>query len=426
MALQLTYNSVTLDLLRWGESTTTKMSDNGRAVVGYEHVLTCEGYFLNGASATDQATDVTTILAKFRESAQAITVAMGGTTVRTVAVADCQGTGPWSTFSVPTSHDLKQGGNIPVTVTFRFITDPPTATGGTAADTYTDTYDWDKQLRRTYTRRGQLSTVSGTSAAGKFNGTDPAPGTGWELESKTQETDIDDQHLSYTWVYLEQHTALLTTALDESYTINSKASNGRETWTASGTLRFQINSPKIANTTVQEIAKLLASKTGWPTTLAIIDQDITSDPRTNTITFSIIGQRGYGTGGTLEYSERIVARTEAVIADHKAASPSGKDGRQTLAKPEVTITQTGRWIQQGSPPPDPRPILTTPGDVVVSYDVTRLETTYTTAGKIDTEGKEWTIVMRPLNDVQAGQVKTSQASVLANPLDGQTPSRKAV
>lgn len=423
MALQLSYNSLTLDLTKWGESTTAKMSDNGRAVVGYEHVLTCEGYFLNGASASDQATDVTSVLAKFRESAQAVTINMSGTAVRTVAVADCQGTGPWSTFTIPAAHDLKQGGNLPVTVTFRFITDPPTATGGTASDTYTDTYEWDKQLRRTYTRRGQLSTVSGTSAAGKFDATDPAPGTGWELESKTRETDIDDQHLSYTWVYLEQHTALLTTALDESYTINSKAANGRETWTASGTLRFQINSPKIANTTVKEIAKLLASKTGWPNNLAIIDQDITSDPRTNTITFSIIGQRGYGTGGTLEYSERVSARTEAVVAEHKSAATIGRDARQTLAAPEVTITQTGRWVQQGSVPADPTPIKS--GDVV-SYDVTRLETTYTTDGKIDTQGKEWTIVMRPLNQVGRGSVQVSVGPSASNPMSGQSPSRKAV
>src|SRR3990167_7727848 len=302
MAMQLTYNSVTLDLLTWGETTSVKMSDNGRAVVGYDHTITCEGYFLNGASATDQATDVTSVLAKFRESAQAITIAMSGTTVRAVAVADCQGTGPWSTFTIPPTHALKQGGNLPVTVTFRFITDPPTAPSGTAADTYTDTYEWDKQLRRTYTRRGQLSTVSGTSAAGKFEATDPAPGTGWELESKTRETDIDDQQLTYTWVYLEQHTALLTQALDENYTINSKAANGVETWTASGSLRFEINSPKISNTTVKEIAKLLSSQTGWPTGLPIIDQDLTTDPRTNTITFTLVGQKGYGTGGTLEYS----------------------------------------------------------------------------------------------------------------------------
>ena len=98
---------------------------------------------------------------------------------------------------------------------------------------------------------------------------------------------------------------------------------------------------------------------------------------------------------------------------------------QTLAKPDVTITQKGRWVKQGAIPDDPKPVTGRTADVV-THEVTRLPTTYATDGQVATEGKEWRIVLRPLNVTPAGQVRQSVAPDFTNPIQGQSPSRKVI
>ncbi len=426
MSLQVTYNTVTFDpVISWTESVTPVFANSGKEVTGYDHTFVIDG-FLEATDASGRASDITTIVTKLRESNADLTITQDGTDIRSFDAADVQGTGPWSSFAIPGDDPLKVGFNTPVTLTVRGRTDPPTASGGTVADTYTDTYAYDKQLRKTFTRRGNLSTQSGTSARGKFAGTDPLSSldtatVAWELQRKEEQVDEDNQNLTYTWVYVEAHEQNATTAKDISYTIQSSVQDQTEIWVASGSLRWEIGTKM----DVKEVATILKSNSAWPSKGKVTGETFSDAPRSNSITFTVRKEVPFGQGSTLFYEESVTTTTNRAIRDyHKLTGTGGQDVRQELHAPEVVIVQTGRWVKQGSYPTEPQPVIQDK-NALVSKRFTKLPITYDVNGQNHRFGLTWSYEFRPLNTVQPGNFRAAVDPSQSNPVQGQSPSRKS-
>src|SRR3990167_5608311 len=243
---QLTYNGVTIDpVLSWEERTEKVMSSNGLRVLAYRHTLTVEAYFLN-TSIADKKTDVDTILDAFRENGLEVKLLQNGTAYRTLSpratggVNAFLGGGPFVSFDLPAS-DIRGAYNVPYRLTFTGQTEPTGASGTTIADTWRDTWEYDKQGRATYTREGELKVTAGTIALDEFEGTDPgAPTDAYELVRRRAQDDEDQTLLRYTWVYEQQHQALATSAADEGCEVTCAVEDGLERWTATGSLKFPL------------------------------------------------------------------------------------------------------------------------------------------------------------------------------------------
>lgn len=427
MSVVATYNGVTLDPLEtWNENVTKKFAQNGKAVVGYTHVLSLRGT-LDASNATGKATSIDDIFANLRESGQDLTITQGGTTILEVLAADVQGTGPWSDYALPgTEAPTKVGFNVPVILRLEFVTDPPTSSGGTVADTYNDTVAFDKQLCRTYTRRGSLSTESGTSAIGKFEGTDPQSalpsGQNWELESKEYNVDDDDQNLSYTWVYREYSFANPTTAKDITVSVSSTVREGLEVWSASGRLGYECGTtPNLA-----DVQTILDNVRDWPGSAGkVIQEDIDTDDRENTISFAIALEKPYGSGGILEYEESVQTVTEQATKDFHAQSQQGRDKRQVLHNPVVTITHTWRIRQQGKIPDPINPVVDPQNadGSIIKKEFTNPRVSYDTKGAIAHGELSGVYTIVPLNNIAPGAFRNPVPPSASNPLQGQTPSR---
>jgi hypothetical protein len=421
MSLTASYNTVSLDpLLTWSEEVTA-VTQEGRVLSGYRHVFKLTGY-LSASTVAARATNIASLLSKLREAGKTLAIVQDSTTIRSLAATDCRGDGPIPSFEVPGEDKLKLGFLTPFTLTIQAQTDATGGAGGVTSDTYDDTYAWDKQLRRTITRRGNLTTDSSTSASGKFASKDPVAslpsGTSWELDRKEYNVDDDDQTLDYSYVYVEQHLANPTTAKDVSWTLAAAIENGMERWTGSGTLKFE-RGTAIDRTQIKTVLK----SAGLPTDAKIEREDITEDKRENTLTFTVTAMRGYGSNATVEYEQSVETVTVPGIADFKAIDQGGKDVRQVITRPEVTVTQSGRHVQQNAYPGFPTRILQDPDLVEVreTYEPVRFDT----AGNRMLYPIRWTYVYRPLNQVTTNQIASPYASPTTNPLSGQTSSQKA-
>lgn len=432
MSLVATYNgaSFTLDpLLTWSEDVSKIMASEGRAVRGYRHIMRMGGV-LFAANASGKASDITDLFDKLRESAQDLLITQDGTNVKSVLASAVQGTGPWSDYSIPGTDDpLKVGFDTPFEFRLEFITDPPTATGGVVADTFTDTFSFDKQLRRTFTRRGNLSTQSGTSAEGKFEATDPEDtgdlptGTTWELERKEFVVDDDDQNLDYTWVYEEQHLENPTTAKDIDISISSTVREGMELWTATGRLAWEIGTP----IEIGDVQTILDAVNDWPGTDGhVLAESINTDERNNALTFNVQLELPYGEGGTLEYEERVQTVTEQAVKDWHAQSQDGQDKRQVLHNPVVTVIHTWRVRKRGSIPSPIDPIIdpqNTDGSII-KKDFSNPRVTLDTKGNIASGELSGVYTIRPLNNTKPNQFRLPVPPSASNPIQGQTPSRE--
>jgi hypothetical protein len=428
MALSATYNSVTVSPLQsWSERVEAVFASTGKEVIGYRHTFALQGFFDNsGGNSAGKKTDVDTVVLKMRESGQDLTITQDAVDIRSFDAADCQGTGPWSTFEIPgTDEEMKIGFNVPFIMTVTGVTDPPTATSGVTADTYEDTYSYDKQTRRTFTRSGTLSTASGTSALAKFAGTDPTTSLatssiGWELDRKESRTDDDDQNLSYSWVFVEAFEAIAVSAADVEYNISSSMAGGTESWNATGRLRYTIA------TDMQEsdVATLLSNNSAWPSSgVTILQEDIDTDTRTNTLSFTVRGEKPYGAGGTLSYEESVETISVRNLRDFHALGGTGKDLRQELTRPDITIIQSGSWVKTGSYPVEPKVVTGVAADVVEKR-FNKSHITRDIDGKKHAYGLSWTYVIRPLNTTAAGSFKPAVDPTTTTPLDGQGPSRQ--
>ncbi len=427
MSLQVTYNTVTIDPVQsWSEKVEAVMASTGKAVTGYRHTFSIRGFFDNsGGAAAGKKTDIDTVVAKMRESGQDLTITQDGTDIRSFDAADVQGTGPWSTFEIPgTDEEMKIGFNVPFVLTITGVTDPPTATAGTTADTYTDTYAYDKQLRRTFTRSGSLSTSSGTSALGKFDGTDPesslsSSDIGWELDRKESRVDEDDQNLSYTWVYVEAHEKLQTSYKDVEYNISSSSSAGTESWSASGVMRYEIGKepdPK-------DVSTLLKNNSAWPDDAAIVSEDIATDKRNNSLSFTLNAEVAYGQGKTLAYEENVETTSVRNVRDFHSLGAKGKDIRQELTRPDVTIVQSGTWVKIGSYPTEPKVLEGFTADQVTDKRFTKSHIRRDVKGKKHAYSLSWVYTIRPLNTTAPGSFKPAVDPTQSTPLDGQKPRR---
>ena len=111
------------------------------------------------------------------------------------------------------------------------------------------------------------------------------------------------------------------------------------------------------------------------------------------------------------------------IADFKAIDQGGKDVRQVITRPEVTVTQSGRHVQQSAYAGFPTRIL-------ADADLVEVREAYEPV-RFDTQGQRmlypirWTYVFRPLNQVSPNQIASAYGVPTTNPLDGKTSSQKA-
>ena len=423
MSLTASYNTVTLDpLLTWSEEVTAVVED-GKTVSGYRHVFKLTGY-LDATNASGRATDITTLLSKLREAGQTLTITQDGTTIRSLAAADCRGDGPIPGFDIPAEDKLKLGFNTPFTLTVEARTDATGGGGGgVTSDTYTDTYAWDKQLRRTITRRGHVATNSSTSASGQFDGKDPEDslpsGSTWELDRKEYDVDDDDQEMDYTYVYVEQHADNPSSAKEATWTLGVMIENGQERWTGAGALKFE-RGTKINRQDVKAVLKAA----GMPTDAKVEREDITEDQREGTLTFSVVAVKGYGSSATVEFEHSCETVTVPGIADFKAIDQGGKDVRQIVTRPEVTATLSGRHVRQNAYAEFPKF-----DEILKEEDLVEVRQAYEPV-RFDTAGKRmlypirWTYVYRPLNQVEAKKIATAYATPTTNPLEGKTSSKK--
>jgi hypothetical protein len=423
--ISATYNSVTIQpLLSWTESVTAVFASAGKAVTGYRHVFQIDGFFDNtGGNATARQTDFDTIVAKMRESGQDLTITQGGVDIRSFDAADCQGTGPWSTFSIDgTDNPLKRGFNVPFSLMIEGVTDPPTVSGSKTSDTYTDRYAYDKQLRRIFTRSGQLSTASGTSAVAQFAGTDPVSGlpsgTTWELTLKDYQSDKEDQNLSYTWVYTEQHEANPTTAKNLQYAIRSAMQDGTEVWSATGSLSYELGTA----ITTDEIQTVLKNASAWPSGLHIVSESVNENARQGEVEFSILAEKPFGAGGTYSYQETVTTMTSRAVRDFHVFGGKGTDQRQELHRPTVVIVQEGSWVKDGAYPVEPAAVITD-RDTTVEKEFVKGSIVYDVKGKARRYPLSWRIVMRPLNVTPPGQFRLAVDPTQNNPMTGSKASR---
>lgn len=423
MSLTASYNTVSLDpLLTWSEEVTA-VTQEGRVLSGYRHVFKLTGY-LSASTVAVRATNITTLLSKLREAGQTLAIVQDGTTIRSLAATDCRGDGPIPSFEVPGEDKLKLGFLTPFTLTIEARTD---ATGGGAggitSDTYTDTYAWDKQLRRTITRRGHVTTNSSTSASGKFDAKDPKSslpsGSTWELDRKERDVDDDDQEMDYTYVYVEQHADNPTSAKDATWTLGVMIENGIERWTGAGALRFE-RGTKINRQDVKAVLKAA----GMPTDAKVEREDISEDQREGTLTFTVVAVKGYGSSNTVEFEHSCETVTVPGIADFKAIDQGGKDVRQIVTRPEVTATLSGRHVRQGAFAEFPKF-----DEILKEEDLVEVRQVYEPV-RFDTAGQRmlhpirWTYVYRPLNQVEAKKIATAYVLPTTNPLEGKTSDKK--
>ena len=420
---QLTYNGQTLDpVLAWDERLEKVMSANGLRVLAYRHTLVVEGYLAN-TTVAEKKTDLDTILSKYRENGLEMKLLHNGTAYRTYSPKATGGAnaflggGPFVSFDLPTS-EIRGAYNVVIRLTFTGQTEPTGASGTTIADTWRDRWEYDKQGRATYTREGELKVTAGTIALDEFEGTDPgAPGDDYELERKTAQDDEDQTLLRYTWVYVQQHQALATAAADEDCEVVCAVEDGLEHWSASGTLRYPLDSPP----TVDEIAALLAAH-DWPSDVRILRERSAVNLRGNLVTFDLEGEKAAGGGTTTEWDEEIETATRELVADFHVMDASEDDVRQVTGKPEVTVTQTGYAVGTTEYPEVPEPAEPAGEEWAVELRVRKRRPILDPSGNGLRYRIDWTRTLRPLNQVAAGEIMEA-VDPTASPLQGATASR---
>src|SRR3990167_5451308 len=423
---QLTYNGVTIDpVLSWEERTEKVMSSNGLRVLAYRHTLTVEAYFLN-TSIADKKTDVDTILDAFRENGLEVKLLQNGTAYRTLSpratggVNAFLGGGPFVSFDLPAS-DIRGAYNVPYRLTFTGQTEPTGASGTTIADTWRDTWEYDKQGRATYTREGELKGTAGTIALDEFEGTDPgAPTDAYELVRRRAQDDEDQTLLRYTWVYEQQHQALATSAADEGCEVTCAVEDGLERWTATGSLKFPLD----VEPDVDQVAALLTAH-GWPSDVQIVRERSSTDQRGNLVTFDLEGEKAAGGGTSKEGDEEVETGTRELVGDFHVMDANEDDVRQVVGKPEVTITQTGFAVGSDTWPDVPDPAQPAGEEWAVELRVRKGRPVFDPSGAGIRYRIEWTRTLRPLNEVAAGEIMTA-VDPTTSPLEGAAASRVLV
>lgn len=354
-----TYNTVTISpLLSWSEQVDPEYASDGKTVTRYRHTLTLRGY-LHNASVADEATDIATLQSKFRESGKTLTLTKQGTAIRTFQNSDLLGGGPHPEFSIPASDPLKVGNIVVFAVTFTGLTLPVSSGGGsTIAHSYTDGYVADIQESLTFTRRGTATLASGLSASqiedlvDGYKPSEPS-GTGWQYQGHTYDVDDDAGTLTYTHTWKQRHEDALTSAIDEDWQISFASENGREQYTASGTIKYKLDTEP----TDADIGKILNGSDRWPSSLKLVSVSVDLDKRNNTLSFTATGEQPLGGSGTLlERDETVEAVTREKIRDF--TSLGGEDFAQRFGKPDVSITQSGRLVANDDYPELPAPIET--------------------------------------------------------------------
>lgn len=122
-----------------------------------------------------------------------------GNTVWDLTASDCIGDGP---TVVPTIRDqVRYSFWMDIEVTGGV---EPEGGSGTPVDTYSDSYTWDKQYRKTFTRNGtRRTTTAWDDEDAALEAVKPSPSGNWEYLSRSGELDEDGKTLTYTYRFIE-------------------------------------------------------------------------------------------------------------------------------------------------------------------------------------------------------------------------------
>ena len=420
MSLSATYNGVVISpLLFWTKATTPNLTFDGKRVLNYTTVYTVRGFFNNTTAAARKA-DFDTLISKFNENGKLFKITQDAVDIETLDPTDVPGDQPHARFLVPDhfGDKLKMGFNVPFTLRVEGKLD---ATSGAAilAHSFTTTVTDDKEGFTTRTRRGQLKTaVGGGGASNQLAGVLPAIPAGFERESLTQTIDDEDLILNYVVVDTEKKAASNpTTAQDLNYSTSISIQDGTEVWTLAGLLHY---GPK--QTINKADVKTLRGRE-FPGGVKVVSEDTESNPRENTLRFTIIGERAYGQQNTLEYENTVTTTSRRIVRDFKSIARSGNDIRQELTRPDHVITQTGRRVSSGGYGSFPIKVG------VAADEIERTEEFGDIFYGVDGRGARfpirWTYVFRPLNRVQPGSLAPAQANQSSDPITGKTSTVKA-
>lgn len=155
-----------------------------------------------------------------------------GTTAYSFAPSDCNGDGPYASYSFAETAgnsfrlEMEFTGNV-----------PPTGSGETVDD-YSDDYSADATGQYTWTRAGTLRNSSAwTDQADALADADPAPSASiWELVSKTGQLDEDLKKLEYTFVYQQYWEKQSSEWKESRYDININRTGMVDEITLTGTV----------------------------------------------------------------------------------------------------------------------------------------------------------------------------------------------
>lgn len=421
MSLIATYNGVTISpLLAWSKATSVVPTFDGKRIMVYSVTYTIRGFF-NNLNAGDRKTDFDSLISKFNENGATLQIVQDTVVIEELKPADVVGDEPHAMFAVPDhlSDRLKMGFNVPFVLTITGTRDAQGA-GPVLAHSFVVTTSDDKEAITTRTQRGQFKVaIGGGGASAQLAGLLPAIPSGFERERLETTVDDEDLVIEYTVVDKEKPTGGQnnTTADDLTFTTGLTIEDGTETWTLAGELRY--GPTKTPNK--GDVKTLRAQE--FPSGVRVIQENVEVNPRENTLRFTVVGERGYGQQGTLEYENVVTTQSRRTIRDFKAISPQGQDVRQELARPEHVIVQSGRRVSTGGYGSFPIKVG------VAADEIERVEEQgdifYDLAGRGARFPIRWSYTFRPLNRVAAGSLAPAQANQPTDPQTGQSSGSKA-
>lgn len=418
-----TYNGVTFMLQDHGVRQAPKMGLG--ALQGFDIVWTLLGT-LEAADAAGQNADHDAFLGgPLSEAGKTLSIkdldgneiysvgpAGGGADIEDIA------NGPIPVVSAPMPHPQKVGFNTPIVMELRFTTAPGGGSAGIISNIYNETWTEDKQLRLTRRREGLLITESGTSAWDQRDtaAVTPSLPDGYERQERVfrLEDAASDRKLHYTITDQQQHKLNPTNAKDVQYSVQESVAEGTEQWTFAGEIAIGQGS-EVED--ARSMIKTLAQTAGIPDDVKWHSWQPRFNQRTNRCSFTLVGERAYGSQGVLQFENSVETESTRQITVWRAWGPNEEDVRQEVHRPVHRITQTFLIVGNAGYPDEPE--MAANADDLITKRVRRGKITRDVNGNGMRFPLEGTFLFEPLNAVTAGAHATTQANLTTDNLDGQ-------
>ena len=277
------------------------------------------------------------IFAALSTPGQDFTVTDPNGTRDSILAVDVLGDGPIARYKI--KNELGYTFDIEVEVSGDY---EPSGGSGTPVDTYTDTYDYNVQLQRTYTRRGtQRVTTAYSNEKTALDGVDPTPGDGWHLLKRRGEFDEDMKGLKYEYMYIQVFENIPSDFKEVQYSVQRSHSGQSDEISVSGTVYVEYARDVSAKDLEDKAVAFARGK--MPENAVITNISATANPVGGSCSFTVSGIAPAGGGDVIESSVSVTtARRKGFVQRYLLGG--GGSWKQKTTDDIITISCEGSIV----------------------------------------------------------------------------------